>query len=103
MARALRAQRRWRRNGVAQFEEGDGREGFDIGLTELLKHFVAFVEYKVFYVGRVQEFIASECVEPSGGGDDDVGASRLVLKDLSVLGDWGAAVEDGGADVGHVF
>jgi hypothetical protein len=69
----------------------------------LLEHLVALVEDEVLDVLGLQDFLASESVQATGGGDDDVRALSLVFEHLRILLDRGAAEEGGDADVGHVL
>jgi hypothetical protein len=71
-------------------------------LTELFEHFVALVQNKVLDTLGVETLVSSERVELPRGGDDDVRALSG-LEEFLVLLDGGSAVEDGGADVGHVL
>lgn len=74
-----------------------------VELTELLEHFVAFIEYEMFDIGGVEMMLADEAVQTTRCGDNDVGAFGLVLEQFGILGNRRSTVEDGGADVGHVL
>lgn len=51
----------------------------------------------------VQYFISRQCIQPTGCGDDDVGAFALVAKEFRIFGYWCAAVESADSDIGHVL
>ena len=52
----------------------------DLGLTKLLKHFVALIKDEMFYVRGIQHFFSSKSVETARSGDDDMGAASLVFE-----------------------
>jgi hypothetical protein len=71
--------------------------------VKLFEHFVALVQYKVLHVFGVQNFISREGVQPTGGGDDDVGAFVLVSQGFRVFGYRGAAIEGADPNIRHVL
>jgi len=77
---------------------GRGRESADG-----LEHLIALIEDEVLDVSDAEDLIADETIESTGRGDDDMRTGILVLDEFDVLVNRGAAVEDRGADVGHVL
>lgn len=80
-----------------------GREGPGGLLTDSFEHLVALVEDEVADGGALETLVADEGVEATGGADDDVGALVLVLEQVLVDLDARSAVEDAGANAGHVL
>jgi hypothetical protein len=76
----------------------------DIGAhVRLVEHLVAFIKNENADTAKSEGLVADESLKTSGGTDNDVGASVLVLQGLHVGLDGSTTVEDASLDVGHVL
>lgn len=72
-------------------------------LTNLVKHFVAFIENEVLDVSERKGLVADQSVKSTRSTNDDVRVLLLVLQELEILGHRRTTVEDGGLDLGEVL
>lgn len=77
--------------------------GYFVVHTRLVQHLVTLVEDEVLEVGKTEMPVADKSINTTGCADDDVGVGVLVAKELDVLLDRCASVEDADLDVGQEF
>jgi hypothetical protein len=71
--------------------------------TNLVEHLVTLIEHKALDVAQTEVLVAHKGVQTTGSGDNDVRVGLLVLKNVDVVLDGSATIEDGGLDVRQVL
>ena len=74
-----------------------------VNRTDLVEHFVTFVEDKDLNVPKSKLLLSNKCIQTARGCHDDVRMRLLAGKNLEILLHWSATVEDGSLHLRHVF
>jgi hypothetical protein len=75
----------------------------DTELTDLVQHFIAFIEHEALDIAERQLLLANQSVESTWGSDNNVRVRLLVTKEFDVLLHGRASVEDGRLDIRKVL
>lgn len=79
------------------------RAGESVSRTNLVQHFVAFIENEDLNVAEAELRVANKGVQTARGANNNVRNRILVGEELDVFVDWRSAVEDTRFHVRHPF